>query len=395
MSQKLQHPIDRPRVAFVVQRCGPKVNGGAESLCLQVAQQMSGTWDTEILTTCALDYMTWENHYPEGTENCDGTTIKRFRTSNTRDVDAFNKLSGDLHPRIRFCTLEEQKQWMKMQGPISNALTSYIKSHENEYDAFIFFGYLYATTFHNLPLVAHKSVLVPCAHNEWPIYFSMFDSFFALPQKFVFNMESEKAFLEERFFHLEMNGPTAGIGIELPKSIDPDGFTKKYKINAPYLLYCGRIDPSKGCDEMIDAFRLWKQRQTISYQLVLVGKSAMDIPEDDNIIATGFVSVQEKWDAMAGCEWLLMPSKYESLSIVLLEAWSLGKPALVNQQCDVLVEHCLSGKGGLPYNSWSHANTILNELPHKEYTELGANGKKYVANNFNWSIIREKFESLF
>jgi len=394
VSQKTKPRKNKPRVAFVVQRCGPEVNGGAESLCLQVAQKMSDSWDTEILTTCALDYMTWENHYPEGTEECGGTTIRRFPNSSTRDVEAFDKLSAELHPQMEICTLDEQERWMKMQGPNSKALTSYIESHENEYDAFLFFGYLYATTVQNLPLVANKSFLVPCAHDEWPIYFSMFDRFFALPQKFVFNMESEKAFLEKRFFQLEMKGPTAGIGIELPDTKDPDGFIKKYQITAPYLLYCGRIDPSKGCAEMIEAFLFWKHRYSIPHQLVLVGNSAMEIPEHDDIIATGFVTLQEKWDAMAGCDWLMMPSKYESLSMVLLEAWSIGKPALVNRQCDVLIEHCEVGKGGLSYETWDEALDIITQIPHNTYTELGIQGQKYVQEKFNWPIICKKFELL-
>ncbi len=338
--------------------------------------------------------MTWENHFPEGVEECGGTAIRRFPNSSTRDIEVFDKISAELHSRIELCTLEEQEQWMKMQGPNSEALTSYIKSHENEFDAFIFFGYLYATTVQNLPLVATKSILVPCAHDEWPIYFSMFDRFFALPQKFVFNMESEKAFLEKRFFHLEMKGPTAGIGIELPDTKDPDGFIKKYQITAPYLLYCGRIDPSKGCAEMIGAFLFWKHRYSIPHQLVLVGNSAMEIPEHDDIIATGFVTLQEKWDAMAGCDWLMMPSKYESLSMVLLEAWNIGKPALVNRQCDVLIEHCEVGKGGLSYETWDEALDIITQIPHNTYTELGIQGQKYVQEKFNWPIICEKFKEL-
>ena len=144
---------------------------------------MSTIWDTEILTTCALNYMTWENHFSEGTEECGDTIIIRFPTSETRDVEAFNKFSEELHSRIRHCTTEEQERWMRMQGPVSDALTSYIKLNKDKYDAFIFFGYLYATTSHNLPLVADKSYLVPCAHDEWPIYFSFFDRLFATPKK--------------------------------------------------------------------------------------------------------------------------------------------------------------------------------------------------------------------
>src|SRR5437764_15378920 len=90
---------DRPRIAFVVQRCGVEVNGGAEAHCLQVAQRMAGYWQTEVLTTCALDYMTWENRYPEGLEEAGGTVIRRFPVDAPRDVAAFNRLSEELHAR--------------------------------------------------------------------------------------------------------------------------------------------------------------------------------------------------------------------------------------------------------------------------------------------------------
>ena len=121
----------------------------------------------------------------------------------------------------------------------------------------------------------------------------------------------------------------------------------------------------------------------------------MEIPEHKDIISTGFVSEQEKWDAMAGCDWLIMPSKYESLSMVLLEAWSIGKPALVNRQCDVLVEHCEVGKGGLSYETWDEALNIISQLPHSEYIKLGDQGVEYVKKKYNWPIICEKFKVLF
>lgn len=137
-------PSRRPRVAFVVQRCGAEVNGGAELHCLQAAQQMRHAWDTTVLTTCALDYMTWKNHYPPGDEQLGGITIRRFPVAEERDVAAFNQLSAALSAKIKYCTPDEQARWMRAQGPHAPALTSFLKDNAADYDAFIFFGYLYA-----------------------------------------------------------------------------------------------------------------------------------------------------------------------------------------------------------------------------------------------------------
>jgi hypothetical protein len=169
--------MNRP-VAFVVQRCGLEVNGGAEYLCRMVAQRLTAVRPTEVLTTCALDYMTWENHYPPGEERIGDLHIRRFPVAKPRNVEAFNRLSASLQPRVKTAPLAEQEQWMREQGPWSPALLAYLEEHRADYDAFVFVTYLYATTYFGLPLVEDKALLVPLAHDEWPIYFTMWDRFF-------------------------------------------------------------------------------------------------------------------------------------------------------------------------------------------------------------------------
>ena len=56
-------------------------------------------------------------------------------------------------------------------------------------------------------------------------------------------------------------------------------------------------------------------------------------------------------DAIAASDVLIMPSPYESLSIVVLEAFALGKPVLVNGHCDVLRGQVLRSGGGLYYEN--------------------------------------------
>ena len=114
--------------------------------------------------TCALDYVTWANHFPPGDEISGQVRIRRFPVAVQRETTSFDALSTRLLARQRYCTLAEQHEWMRAQGPVSPDLTAYIRERRDEYDAFIFFGYLYATTCDNLPLVADKAWLVPCTH---------------------------------------------------------------------------------------------------------------------------------------------------------------------------------------------------------------------------------------
>jgi glycosyltransferase involved in cell wall biosynthesis len=379
------------RVAFVVQRCGQEVVGGAESHCLQVAQRMAKYWRTEVLTTCALDYMEWRNHYPEGTEEIGETVVRRFLVDQPRDVASFNNLSGDLAGRRATATLAEQEQWMRAQGPVSTPLLEYLRSKGHAYDFFIFFGYLYATTYFGLPIVKEKAFLAPLAHDEWPIHFSMWDNLFSLPCGFFFNTIEERQFLGRRFPFLELSGPVVGIGIEAPSTLNPEGFRERYGLSKPFLLYVGRIDASKGCGELFDAFIRLRDSDAIAHRLVLIGKEVLPVPYHQDLIYLGVLSEQAKWNALAACDWLVAPSPYESLSMVLLEAWTAGRPALVTAASEVLVGHCERSNGGLWFHDYDECAAIIRNVDETTKDSLGEQGRTYVRNNYSWNTIESAF----
>lgn len=381
------------RIAFVVQRCGREVNGGAELLCRLVAEQMALRARTEVLTTCALDYVTWANHYPPGEERIGELRIRRFPVERPRDPVAFNRLCERLQPRIGLLSLAEEEEWMRQQGPWSPELFRYLEAHQDDYDAFIFFTYLYTTTYFGLPKVAKKAILVPTAHDEWPIYFRMWDRLVELPRAFIFQTEEEVAFLRRRFPKARLDGPILGVAVDPPAQTRPESFRTTHGIDAPFLLYAGRVDPSKGVAELLQHFQSY-QRATgdLRTQLVLIGKLAMEVPAREGIRALGFVSDQEKWDALAACQAFVMPSPYESLSIACLEAWSLGKPVLVNARSEVLVGQCRRSQGGLWYKDGDEFCAALEVLGDAAVRQgLGAQGQRYVAANYRWPRIMDGY----
>ena len=377
----------KPRVGFVVQRAASEVVGGAESLCLQIAQRMSRDWQTEVLTTCALDYMTWDNHFPAGLEEIEGTSIRRFRVDSARDVAVFNRLSAEIVSKGAEASFSEQEAWMRAQGPFSTSLLEYLAIHKTDYDAFIFFGYLYATTYFGLPLVKEKAVLAPLAHDEWPIHLPMWDSFFSLPLGYVFQTPEELQFLRRRFPALPLDGAVAGIGVDQHHDVCADAFREKYNVNGPFLLYVGRIDASKGCGELFDWF-VKRDKHGIRHKLVVVGREVLPVPFDDGIIYLGVVSEQDKFDAMAACDWMILPSQYESLSLTLLETWSMGRPAVVNGNADVLVGHCRRSGAGLWYASQAELEVIVQTTPASDKDALGESGRTYVTRHYSWPRIQ-------
>jgi glycosyltransferase involved in cell wall biosynthesis len=352
---------------------------------------MAKYWRTEVLTTCALDYMEWQNHYPEGIEEIGDTVVRRFPVDQPRDVPSFNSLSADLAGRRATATLAEQEQWMRAQGPVSTSLLQYLESERESYDAFIFFGYLYATTYFGLPIVKDRAFLAPLAHDEWPIYFRMWDSLFSLPRGYFFNTAEERQFLRRRFPFLELSGPVVGIGIEAPSGLEPEKFRKHYGLSEPFLLYVGRIDASKGCAELFDAFIRLRDSNQITHQLVLIGKEVLPVPYHEGLVYLGVLSEQEKWNGLAACDWLLVPSPYESLSMVLLEAWAAGRPALVTAASEVLVGHCERSNGGLWFHNYEECGAIIRTVDEATKARLGQQGQSYVRNNYSWNSIESVF----
>lgn len=384
--------MTKTRIAFVVQRCGREVNGGAEVHCLMIAQRMAAYWQTEVLTTCALDYVHWANHYPPGEEAIDGTLIRRFPVATIRETATFNQRSSQLQPRSATASLEEQEIWMQAQGPWSPDLLAFIEAHADDYDAFIFFGYLYAQTWFGLPKVAHKALLAPLAHDEWTIYLNMWDHLFALPRAFIFNTLEEREFLRQRFPHVRMDGPVVGVAVDRPVDIDPLRFRRDDKIDAGFLLYIGRIDPSKGCDELFDFFLRHRTTGLGPEKLVLLGKPVMPIPDHPDILALGFVSEPTKWDALAACDALVMPSPHESLSMVLLEAWSVGKPVIVNGDCAVLVGQCRRANGGVWYRNFEEfSHGLLSLQAGRNPGALGRQGWRFVREYYSWPVIEQAY----
>ena len=379
------------KLVFVVQRYGLEVNGGAELHCRQVAEHLSKYFDVEVITTCAIDYMTWKNEYPPGKEVLNGLTIWRFPVDYPRDVTKFNRFSEKIFGQRH--TREEEIQWMKLQGPYSTKLFEFIEKNKDKYGYFIFFTYLYCTTFFGLPLVNDKAILVPTAHDEPPIYLEIFNSLFDMPAAIVYNTEEEKQFVTSKFNNAHIFSDVVGVGIDVPKNMQPVNFRKEYNIYDDFIIYVGRIDESKGCKELFAYFLLYKKEKNTNIKLVLLGKPMMKIPKHKDIIPLGFVSEEDKFRGVAASELLVMPSIYESLSMVLMEAWICKKVVLVNGQCGVLKGHCLGSNAGLWYNNYDEFKECLNFLLSNDglREEMGDNGKKYVEENYSWDKVEEKY----
>jgi glycosyltransferase involved in cell wall biosynthesis len=367
-----------------VQRYGEEVNGGAETLCRSVAERLNRFVSIEVLTTTALDHHTWAQHYPTGETELNGVTVHRFPVTRRRKPKAFQRLSERIlrHPH----TLLDEVAWMEAQGPETPTLIDHLREHRKEYDTFVFFTYLYYTTYFGLQIAPEKSILVPTAHDEAPIHLDIFRPIFRSAKAILYLTDAEKRFVQSLFQIEHIPSAVTGIGMESPPAADGARFRRKYGIEGPFMLYAGRIEISKNCDELFDYYQSYGRAHGYEVSLVLLGREGMEIPDNPGVLALGFVNEQDKFDALQAADFLVLPSRFESLSIASLEAWRVGTPVVANGRSEVLKEHCLRSNGGLFYFSYEEfaaAVQLLMDRPGLRRS-LGAAGQRYVADQYGW-----------
>ena len=383
----------KKKICFLIQRYGLEVNGGAELLCRQFAELLNDVYDVHVYTSKAIDYMTWRDYYPNELEQLNGVTIHRFSVKKERKQEEFDEINSrfmqGLMPRT-----EEQK-WVDIQGPYMPDMLESIKANRDEYDVFVFFTYLYYQTVMGVPLVADKAIVVPFAHDEPFMRISLYDKVFNNPRAFLFSTDEERQLIRNKYHNYNIPYKLGGAGVDVPVDVSSQRFKEKYGLDK-YILYIGRIDEGKNCDELFDFFVRFKNNNPSDLKLVLMGKAVIDVPKRDDIIELGFVSEQDKSDGLAGAQLLVLPSKYESLSIVVLEAFSLNIPVIVNGACEVLKAHCEKSKAGFYYKGyWGFESKLLQLLNSAELRQsMGKLGYKYVKENYQWNIIKKKFVTL-
>lgn len=407
------------RIAFVVQRYGTEILGGAEYHCRLVAERLATRHQVDVLTTCARDYVTWANEYPEGPDRQRGVTVRRFATARTRDPQAFNRLSERVYHEKH--SAQDEMEWLKQQGPWAPGLVDYLQRHHQSYDVLVFFTYLYAPTVLGIKVAPQKSVLVPTAHDEAPLRLEMYKDVFASAAAIAWNTEAERRFVSSRFALRAVVEDVIGCGVDLPEGEAiteeperlpdaPDGreslpphlegpanaFRRRHRVHEAFALYGGRIEAGKGCEELLEYFQTYI-REGGDATLMLMGVKLMPIPEDPHVRFAGTLPDEERLRALEAATVVIVPSPQESLSLLALEAMSVGTPVLVNARSEVLVEHCRQSNAGLYYaDRWEFTEAL--KLLMKDAalrTALGKNGKEYVNRHYRWSSILRKYERLF
>jgi len=379
------------RIAIVVQRCHESVVGGAEALAWQYARLLSSAYDVEVLTSTATQYTTWDNELPPGRSEREGITIHRFGVDITRSR-YWEQLHGRMVEEVSMLRSGQPMRWresaqdefIRFQGPYCPALECWLRENSERYAAVVFCTYLYPTTFFPIRAVApEKVVFVPTLHDEDPAHLPVFAQRYARYPHRIWLTQAERRVAGQVWDFDE--GDVIGMAIEGLALVEPE------RREHPYLLYCGRIDPAKGCDDLLRAFERLSARGRV--QLVLTGTDVIGLPKSPDIEFLGFVDDARKRALMAGALAFVLPSRHESFSIVTLEAMAQRTPVLVNGECEVMRDHIAHSGAGLDYHGVDDLVAKLQQLctlPAAERERMGNAGREYVLARYDEARVRER-----
>ena len=381
------------KLACVVQRYGAGIAGGSEAHCRELAERLAGTHEVTVLTTCARDYVTWANAWPAGESREGGVRVIRYPVQHRRRLKAFADLSDEVFagpaPRDR------QDAWFRENGPVVPGLLDHLRREHDSFDAVLFWAFRYFPSYFGVPLVADRAVLVPTAEEDQAIDLEVLADFFRRPAAYLFLTPEEEQLVSTRAGRALQPSAVIGTGLEPPGPQDPDVLLHRHGLPDSYVLYLGRVDRNKGCHTLVEYYASYAARPEAP-PLLLAGPSTIRIPEHPKIQALGYVSDALREALIARAQLLVVPSPYESLSIVLLEAWNHGVPALVNARCRVLDGQVRRANGGLSYRSAAEFEEALSYmLTHSAArAALGRQGQEYVEREYRWPTVLARVEQV-
>jgi glycosyltransferase involved in cell wall biosynthesis len=385
------------RVTYVIQRFGREVIGGGESFCRAFASRLAARGhDVSVVTGRALETADWADHYPDSSDTIDGVTVHRLPTHPATDRQIIDTL-GQLAYGNPQGPDELHYAWQRAQGPLLHTLNEWLTAHRDRIDVLIPVTQFYFPATEallmskrlDLPTLFH-----PLAHEEPSLNLELFAKTFALATAFGFLTEEEETLVRTRFGSRQP-GLVHGVGVELDAPVDATAMTTMRLPMVPYLCYVGRCTPYKMGDA-VEFVRRFRATHGDRVELVIVGEHQDWLPAERGIRLTGFLDDPARNAVLKQSLALLMPSAYESFSMVLTEAWALGRPALVNGNCGPLRGQATRSKGAIAYDDYAQFEEGLLALLNESElaTRMGAAGRAYTEIRYEWDHVMDGYEGI-
>ncbi len=382
------------RIAFVPPRFGAPVVGGSEAVSREAAVGLAARgWDVEVLTTCAIDHFTWKNELPPGPFEEDGLLVRRFPTVHTprraaRKAQVIVQEGG-------LPTIDEQVSWLSYTFQVPE-LFGYLLERGTDYDVVVFSPYMFWTTAVCLPLVAARAVVIPCLHDEPYARLEVLRPVLSEPAQVWFLSEPEHQ-LAHRLGPVSPRHTVTGAGVHPPDGYDPHGFRARHSLARPFVLYAGRREAGKGWDWLLEAFAFATSRGGVDMDLVTIGVGEVTPPVEveGRVLDLGYLDRAERDNAFAAASVYVQPSRMESFSRTVMEAWLAGTPVLARADSEVVAWHCERSGGGLTFSDrYELAEGLRYICESPEWaSRLAQRGAEYVRDEYSWEVVLDRMEA--
>jgi glycosyltransferase involved in cell wall biosynthesis len=395
------------KIALITPWFGRNLKGGAEQQAWQLAARLAQrNHEVEVITTCCRSHQDdWEtNHLPAGrTTEPEGFAVHRFPVE-PRDRQRFQQVCNRLlslpldalQPGVSPVTNEEADVFVDelIRSP---ALNDFVVRHKESFAAFIALPYLYGPVIHAIAAAPERICLQACLHDEAYAYLPNVAKAF-LSARAIFFISQGEAELAARLYGpaIRAKGFIVGAGVEVPRQATID---RQSSATSPdrFVLYLGRKEPGKNTDLLVRAFTRFRGvRPNSQLRLVLAGYGGIDSTGTSPWIDDrGLVGEDEKQKLLRDCIALAQPSKNESFSRVLMEAWRHGKPVVVNSACLATASEVARSEGGWLAGSedeWAAWFAEVDCMGPERLAQLGHNGLKHTELVADWDNVILRYE---
>lgn len=368
--------------------------GGAEAVVREAAQGLAGRgWEVEILTTCSHSHFHWVNEYPPGQATSGGLSVTRFPIA----LEESSSVARDrVERRVQLgerVSYEDQYTWVN--GLRVPELFHHLVAEASNYRAIVFCPYMSWATVACSAIAPERTVVIPCLHDETYAYLDLFRPVLARPARVWFLSEPEHQ-LAHRLGLLTPGHTVTGAGVQVPDSYDPEGFRRRHGLEREFVLYAGRREKGKGWDDLLRGFAAGVDRLSLPFDLVTFGVGDVEPPESiaSRVVDLGFVGDDDARNAFAAATVSIQPSRNESFSRTVMEAWLASTPVVATEDGAVVSWHCERSGGGLTYGDDFELARCLAWLADSpgEAALMAAAGRAYVLDNYQWEQVLDRME---
>jgi glycosyltransferase involved in cell wall biosynthesis len=370
--------------------------GGAELLARNLARELNARGiATMVFTTCSKSPYDswWDDYYKPGVYEVEGIQTRRFATGKIREpYDAvINKLG-----RKKNLTVQDQQDFFNF-GINSNDLVEAVHEYVNEEFELIALPYFHGLTHSVVNKYPGRISLIPCFHDEPQFYWSATERLLQNANHIFFNSPEEKELTIKNYGHRVgrrvVESVVTGVGVEL--AINDIEFTKRPdSLPDSYFIYAGRKERGKNvhllCEWFLDYVKNFKRPS----KLVFLGSGDESlIPARDCFVDFGFVSEAQKIQLIKHSKGVVNLSNNESFSIVIMEGWLCGVPAVVSANCAVTRNHVRRCSGGFYVSNSTEFSLALKQLDDDEKMrqQLASSGHEYLLREFNFDVVLTRY----